>query len=330
MRVRAGAAVALPVLLLVAFPTTAQLDEAQPYFSLQSNKTFAPGEKPSIGFWGRGIDKLQFRVYRVSDPVRFFEQLDDPHRFGGQARRVPGELTALERFHRWKSNSRSWLRNLVRAQYTPQSRAEIRASMLESEARQAKRATQLNEYANVPLLNQQQVVSVWEQPIPKGNRWETQRIPIDVKDKGVYLVEATDGKLQAYTMVCVTGLASIVKGSPGKLMTRVVDRKTGDPVAGAGVIVYAGHQEQSKSDTDAEGMAGAQISIAGDENALVLVRTKDDFTPGSVYGWSVSNEQERVTSYVYTDRPVYRPGHTVHYKAILRAMTRNGLRGSAA
>ena len=30
--------------------------------------------------------------------------------------------------------------------------------------------------------------------------------------------------------------------------------------------------------------------------------------------------------YIYTDRPVYRPGHTVHFKAILRCARRAGMR----
>ena len=30
----------------------------------------------------RGVDKLDFRVYRVNDPQRFFSQLSNPHQMG--------------------------------------------------------------------------------------------------------------------------------------------------------------------------------------------------------------------------------------------------------
>ena len=43
------------------------------------------------------------------------------------------------------------------------------------------------------LLNSQQVVMVWQQGIPKGNRWDAQTVPVNVKQKGLYLVEATNG-----------------------------------------------------------------------------------------------------------------------------------------
>src|SRR5205823_2104423 len=69
---------ALPVavLLLSLLPTSAQ-DGTQPYFSLSSSKTFAPGEKATISMWSQNVDTLEFRVYRVKDPILFFQKLED-------------------------------------------------------------------------------------------------------------------------------------------------------------------------------------------------------------------------------------------------------------
>src|SRR5438093_1845525 len=103
---RIGHAAAASLVLALAFPTAAQIDESLPYFSIATNRTFGPGEKPIIQLWAQGVDHLQFRVYRVHDPVAFFERLDDDHRFGGRAPRRPRELTLIERFHRCKANSR--------------------------------------------------------------------------------------------------------------------------------------------------------------------------------------------------------------------------------
>ena len=44
------------------------------------------------------------------------------------------------------------------------------------------------------------------------------------------LVEATD-KLLAYTIVVITEIAIITKAAPGRLMSFVVDRRTGGPIA---------------------------------------------------------------------------------------------------
>ena len=41
---------------------------------------------------------------------------------------------------------------------------------------------------------------------------------------------------------------------------------------------------------------------------------------GGSVGEAVLLTGEDLTSYIYTDRPVYRPGHTVHFKGILRQL----------
>lgn len=326
--IRTAPAGALAIALTLAFPTVAQRDEAEPYFSLHSERTFAPGETPQLKLWGQGIDQLQFRVYRVNDPVKFFEQLEDPRQFGGRNPRAPGELTRIERFHQWKLRARSSIRNLFRAQYTADSRATIRHAMARSEQTKiapAPAAVRATEYAGVPVLNQQQLVAVWEQPVSRANRWQTQTVPVDVKERGVYLVEATNGKLQAYSVVCVTSLATIVKGAPGKVVARVVERATGKPVAGARVIVWASRKEQASVVSDAAGIATAPVSVGQDESVLLLTSGGDDFTPASAWGWNIgSADNPRSTAYVYTDRPVYRPGHTVHFRGVLRTAQESG------
>src|SRR5215467_6627095 len=228
------------VLFFLAFPTVAQMDEGHPYFSLSSNRTFGSGEKPTIQLWAQGVDMLQFRVYRVNDPVKFFENLGDQHRFGGQTRRPVRELTAIEKFHQWKSRSRAAMRNLFRAQYTAESRAAVRHWEAEREQKVvAHQQAQATEYAGVPLLNAQQVALVWQQGVPKGNRWDAQTVPVNVKQKGLYLVEATNGTLRAYTIVSVTDLGIIEKGSPGRVRARLVDRNSGAPVANAPVVLWS-------------------------------------------------------------------------------------------
>src|SRR5437588_148228 len=236
------------ILFFLAFPTVAQMDEGQPYFSLGSNRTFGTGEKPIIQLWAQGVDMLQFRVYRVNDPVKFFENLGDQHRFGGRTQRPSRELTAIERFHQWKARSRAAMRNLFRAQYTADSRAAVRHWEAEREQKVVEhKQAAATEYAGVPLLNAQQVVLVWQQGVPKGNRWDAQTVPVNVKQKGLYLVEATNGTLQAYTIVSVTDLGIIAKGSPGRVRARLVDRITGAPVANAPVYLWSTHGgEESK------------------------------------------------------------------------------------
>ncbi|HEU0140448.1 MAG TPA: MG2 domain-containing protein [Bryobacteraceae bacterium] len=312
--------------LLLGVPSVAQLDEGREYFSLNTEKTFAPGDKPTVRLWAQGVDTLQFRVYRVKDPVKFFANLPDPHRFGGQPPRPPRELTVLEQFHLWKYRSRTWLRNVVRRQYPAESRRIIRTALAErSQQRVQRGAATATEYADVPVLNKQQLVSVWTQSVPRGNRWDSQTVPVDVKEKGVYLVEATNGNLQAYTIISVTNLAVISKGSPGKISARVVDRSTGAPLKGCQIVVWSEEKQQAQLETNDDGMAEAGITLANPENVLMLATYRDDFAAGALYGWNLRTDRQ-MSAYIYTDRPVYRPGHTVYFRAILRLRSPEGYR----
>ena len=54
----------LAIFLLTCLPAQ---EPNQPYFSLSSSKTHAPGEKPAIQMWSQNVDTLEFRVYRVRD-----------------------------------------------------------------------------------------------------------------------------------------------------------------------------------------------------------------------------------------------------------------------
>src|SRR5215470_831451 len=95
-----------------------QAGEPQPYFSLGSSKTFKSGERPSIHLYASNVKELEFRVYRVNDPVEFFKGLEDAHRFGGAPPRSPQEVTLIERYHQWKRSIRYRIVNAFRAQYT--------------------------------------------------------------------------------------------------------------------------------------------------------------------------------------------------------------------
>jgi hypothetical protein len=292
--------------------------QAEPSFSISSGETYYPGQKPKISVWSEGVGSLEFRVYRINDPVRFFAQLQDQHQFGGQAPRHGRERTWLEKFHALKHGIWVWLRDLVRAQFSAENRAQIRERQLQ---KHVQAVTKVETYAQVPLLNRQQLLSVWQwTPTEYKQRWESDSVVVPVTDPGVYLVEATNGNLRAYTVAMITEIAVITKTSPGLLLNYVVDRKSGVPVAGATVRVWINKEEIAQATTDANGLAAAQSQAEHPEDVSVLVSAGSRFAVNAIGAWNLGTGQEqRIESYGYTDRPVYRPGDSMHFKFILRS-----------
>lgn len=318
--------VAVLLCLTLAVPASAQDDEKTPYFSLSSQKTFMPGEKPEVAVYSHNVNQLEFRVYRVNDAVKFFSQLQDMHTFGGRGASLPKQPhTWLEKFHAWKHRIWAWLRDFVRAQFSVDVRHQIRLWQLGEKEKPKQQGPQAEGYAQVPVLNQQQVVSVWKWNVPSHERWQSQVVNVPISEKGVYLVEATNGSLRAYTIIVITELAVITKAAPGRLLSYVVDRQSGDPISGAEVRVWIAQQQVASGKTDAQGLFDSKISDEKPEDVAVLVTNGGQFAVNTPGAWNLGDAPDRnLKGYTYTDRPVYRPGDTVHFKSIVRSETPTG------
>ena len=49
-----------------------------------------------------------------------------------------------------------------------------------------------------------------------------------------------------------------------------------------------------------------------------MARSGANFAVNTLAGYAFETSREHWMGYIYTDRPVYRPGHTVHFKGVLR------------
>ena len=316
----------LVIPLLCAVPTAGRRSEA--YFSLSTTDTFLPGDKVSIRLSSSGVNALEFRVYKVNDPAAFFERLGDAHNVGhATPKENVAAPTPLERFHDWKHHIWVSIRNFLREQFSGESREKIREAQ-ERKAnpdaakggKTAAKPPSADLFAQVPLLNSAQLALRWRQEVPSHFYYEREIVPINSLGKGVYLVEATNGELRAYTVVIVSELGIITKMAPGQVLAFAADRRTGTPVSGADVRVWSDSKEQSKLRTDTNGLAETSLAQGQYQDVRVIAVHGDDVAILTPYAWNLSsNPSEDITGYIYTDRPIYRPGHTVHFKVILRA-----------
>ena len=65
----------------------------KPYFSLSTNRTYGTADRARVWINYVGIDQMDFRVYRVADPVKFFKNLENPHQMGeGEKTQIPAHV----------------------------------------------------------------------------------------------------------------------------------------------------------------------------------------------------------------------------------------------
>lgn len=136
---------------------------------------------------------------------------------------------------------------------------------------------------------------------------------------------STDRNLMWFT---VTDIGLVVKQAPDRTLVRAVDFNTLRPRAGVKVATYLMDRSHI-TDTLASGVTGADgfvslKSAEGIENGnLLTVGTQAD---QHAYGaaWYYTNRSDTYRTYFYTERPVYRLGQTVYFKAIIRQSTPSG------
>ncbi len=330
----------------VAPAETTVVESTKPYFSLATNRTFSTRENPRLWVDYRAVNSLDFRVYRVNDPAKFFAQLSNPHQMGEQEqeqiatslKRSPSLLERLRSVKRW---AYSGIRSYFRQQLKTETRSSFHQKFRSDEA---PKRTPLNvaDYARVPLLNPNQLVTSWREPLPSlENTYDRRMVPLGKREPGVYLVEAVSDLLRAYTIVVVTDLAMVEKSSPnGELLVYAVDRRSGEPRADTQVELVKAQKTIAAGRTNAEGVFRTRIPQKTaeedelgdpdipqvDNNSFVILAShKENFAISDLESWYFSEEvQQRIQGYIYTDRPIYRPTHQVFFKGILRGVDDQG------
>ena len=310
------------VLLLAAVATGLSQSETQPYFALASSQTFGTQSKPSVSLSAWAVDSLEFRVYRIEDPLKFFQQIENPHQFGARTPAPPHERTLLERIHLWKRSFRATIQRGLRAQFTESPSAHFE-KLFPSKSTALPGARETH-YAEAPVLNAQQLVLSFVQPVQSRNRWERHTVPVNVAEKGVYIVEAVKGELRAYTVLMVSDSVLITKTGKGRIVNMLADRSTGEPIPDAKIWMLGHDSSLGNATTDAEGVAVLPIPAGRPDDIRVLARNGADYAVNTLAEYAFSVNQPTWMGYIYTDRPVYRPGHTVHFKGILRLRTAAG------
>lgn len=340
-----------------SYTPAARPPSSKPYFSLSTHRTYGSSDNARMWVDYQGVDHLDFRVYQVKDPKTFFTGLEDPHQLGKEeeqevASSLPHRKSFLEKLRGFKRWAYTGIRGFVRGQLQHDSRQAFNQKF-RKEADPIRTPLNVSDYARVPLLNPDLLVSSWREPLPPlENEYDQRMIPLGKRSPGVYLVEAVENDLRAYTVVVVTDLTMIDKTtSEGELLVYAVDRKSGEPRPGTQIEIVKEKKTIATGVTDSQGILktkietkkpakdaeaaeeGADEEPAADEtdseSLLILARQNNNFAIsdlGSMYfgGYEYEEEGGNVKGYIYTDRPVYRPTHKVNFKGIVRSVETNG------
>jgi len=286
-------------------------NEGSPSFYLGTDRSFGKGERPYVNLEGPGNREYNFRVYRVSNPDDFF------------VKSVKGRLVKQGNDDAY-GNAVTLFKNSF--EYFKSDFRKIARSELNSNTRsQAKKAAGVDldapfesrELALPAILSGHKLITTFS--IPKGKEsWGYRRVPVPIDTNGVYLVEGVSGRGVSHTVIVKSNLTFVTKLSDSNTLLYVARRDSGSPEDKAEVKIY--HEGTDKP--AATGLSSKGIfSYNGKTSSKSLIVVKKggeyavsdpDFYAKSFYG------EGGVRAFIYTDRPVYRPGDQVSFKGIVR------------
>jgi len=294
-----------------------QAPDTRPSFSVSSGTIATSREKPAIYLTFRQLDHLDFRVYRVKDPVAFLSGLKDPHQLGSEEPLVAQTPTLLERIANWKAEWRVRIHSFWRGQFSYDYRYQRRVSM-DRKTVVLRRTVNVNSFAQVPVLNASQLVTSWREILPPLRDVDVRRIPIGVQDPGMYVVEAVLPPHRAYTVVVVSDVGLVSKAAPGQIMLFAADRMTGKPVPGCDTRILHNQKAIASGITGSDGVFDARFTETASGDVISVAQCGSQVTVVDPGSWYLRESPRELVGYVYTDKPIYRPGHVVHLKAVLR------------
>ena len=196
--------------------------------------------------------------------------------------------------------------------------------------------------ADLPDLTGLSEVKRWQHTPAEGPpyawREEQALLPPDLAP-GAYLLRARADHLERRTIFFVTDLGLLVMRSPTKALVSAATLTTGQPVPSASIYTVGGgfgsggfgpkgsarHWPsavrsaiaQPHLTTDARGIAVLSAGGALPQNRIVAVSAEHGVSVAeSPLAPAASQGGDRV--YIYTERPIYRPGQTVYWKLFAR------------
>ncbi|MCB9437701.1 MAG: Ig-like domain-containing protein [Anaerolineales bacterium] len=134
---------------------------------------------------------------------------------------------------------------------------------------------------------------------------------------GVYwLVVKTENNSYNYQYPLVVATATLtVKQTEGETLVWATDMPSGEPIQETTISIYQNNEMVAHGQTDSEGVFRAPVDTTSGRFSFIQADGAGAYAVWySEYYNSVPDEQD----YLYTDRPIYRPGETVYFRGAVR------------
>lgn len=149
-----------------------------------------------------------------------------------------------------------------------------------------------------------------------------ENIQVGDLSQGFYWFQVKNGLAREGTYFFITNIALLTKQTEENVYCYLTNVKTGDSVPNSDVYVHSQEQTKYVGKTNESGFIrfNAKQLFPGLNNSFnvsVSAHSGDSVALVSFYMYS---SEQKYRMFLYTDRPIYRPGDTIHFKGIAREL----------
>lgn len=160
-----------------------------------------------------------------------------------------------------------------------------------------------------------------------GDNGEGSKVTLPLSEKGIWYLKIKIGSTTTNAFIIRSNIGTIAKQGDNEFIFWGQDFKTKGSVTQGVVILYNmqdSRKELARVSFNSDGIAKSPLTkdadvalvAQNDDRALIPINLK---YLNASYSYQAFREKVRMTKYfIFTDRPLYRPGDTVYFKAILR------------
>jgi len=303
--------------LLVCLCTLSLGAEEYEWFWLNVPAQVYPGETLEATVSATGVDSLTFSLQRIENPVQYITGARKERFFDVSSWRPsrPPEKREL-----WQNLKNAFFQSLrgIASRVLPESTKSFLQELLGISGPLTPRQIEID-----PADYQRgtEFVKSWHEKLQyrPGTTYTYTTFQVAPLERGVYLLTASTETRESRVLFSVSSVGIISKQDYENFFFFVQEQLTGRPLENAQVRVFREDLVIREGVTDGNGVWQSEAVERGE--SAVMVEWEGEYSFLSAYSYFFD---ENLDAFIYTERPIYRPGQRVYFRGVLRTRFLDG------
>ncbi|HSV31031.1 MAG TPA: MG2 domain-containing protein, partial [Atribacteraceae bacterium] len=278
-----------------------------------------PGETVEARLSVSEIPRVQFVLSRIQEPAEYIKKSRKEHFFDVGTWRPDRPLEQREHWQNLKYGFFQSLRILA-SRLLPDGTKVFLRDLLGITGPLTPR---LIEVSPADYRRGTEWLKSWDEEIrySPDSRYAYTSYQIGALQEGLYLLTVSGGGREARVLFSVSRLALSMKQESDRSLFFLQDPSTGNPQAGVPIQVIVGDEVVAEGVSDLSGTWMADLQV---ENEAAVIAGEDGRYAFLSFWPLYRGDNEEIEAFLYSERPLYRPGQRVFFRGILRTVAVSG------